>query len=95
MMTLGGGGGMIVVLHLVDVNALFVEKAPPKMFCVKVAKYETKKSQLVAQHCFVASFGSMFHVFYFLLSTCCGLKKCSALIGLFALCGSKMVAFVA
>ena len=52
---------MIVVLHLVDVNALFVEKAPPKMFCVKVAK----NPQLVAQHCFVASFGSMFRVFTF------------------------------
>ena len=90
MMTLGGGG-VIVVLHVVDVNALFVEKAPPKMFCVKVAK----NPQLVAQHCFVASFGSMSRVFYFLLSTCCGLKKCSALIGLFALCGSKMAAFVA
>ena len=56
---------MIVVLHLVNVNALFVEGAPPKMFCVKVAKYETYNPQLVAQHCFVASFGAMFRVFYF------------------------------
>ena len=72
---------MIVVLHLVDVNALFVEGAPPKMFCVKVAKYETQKTPVVAQHYFVASFGSMFRVFYFVLSTCCGLKKYRALIG--------------
>ena len=58
---------MIVVLHLVNVNvnALFVEGAPPKMFCVKVAKYETHNPQPVAQHCFVASFGAMFRVFYF------------------------------
>ena len=39
----GGGERMIVVLHLVDVNALFVEGVSPKMFCVKVAKYETQK----------------------------------------------------
>jgi len=35
------GRGVIVVLHLADVSA--VEGVPQKLFCVKVAKYETQK----------------------------------------------------
>ena len=31
---------------------------------VKAAKYEVQNPQLVAQHCFVASFGSTFRVFH-------------------------------
>ena len=50
-----------------------------------------KSPQLIAQHCFVASFGSMFRVINLShnKNICGKLKKCSVLICWFAWCGSK------
>ena len=46
------------------------EKAETNDNCSKLSATRYKNLQRVAQHCFVASFGSMFRVFHFAWSTC-------------------------
>ena len=59
---------------------------------IKAAKYEMryKSPQPAVQHCFMASFGSMFLVFHLSCrATNVRFKKCRDLIGWFAWCRSK------
>ena len=81
---------LALTLHKTHSCLLGTEELTNRNVLVKTEKYEINNPQIVAQHCFVASFRRCFPLHLALINLnrneiiCCGLKKCGALIGWFA-----------